>query len=121
MVIAWEDPPVNYDDVVTELQSRPGTWARVLDPTGRERARTVSKALRRHGCEARMRKISEAGVAVWARWPLTQQNPRRDSEGSVGGEGVPLDGPGEGRPRSVRVLDRPSAGEPDVVAIGVGR
>ena len=69
----WEDPPLSIRDrwknVVIELRQNPGRWARVLEPSTSQQATEALKAMKRHGCEAVMRKMETRGTGVWARWP----------------------------------------------------
>ena len=72
-MIRWEDPPLSVRDkwkaVVDELKTRPGQWARVFEPGPVNQATEVLKAMKRHGCDAVMRKMETRGTGVWASWP----------------------------------------------------
>ncbi len=73
MTVKWEDPPTSVRDrwkvVVDELKAHPGRWARVFEPAPTPQATEALKAMKRHGCEAVMRKMETVGTGVWARWP----------------------------------------------------
>jgi hypothetical protein len=70
-VLRWEEPPTNYvswKKTVAELRTKPGVWARVLEPTAQRRANAVVVHVKKHGAEAVARKVDGQGVGVWARW-----------------------------------------------------
>lgn len=65
-----------YDEIVTTLKERPGSWAIVstvspADAAGRTVGYTAPgfEALRTRGCEVAQRRNTDGGIDLWASWP----------------------------------------------------
>jgi hypothetical protein len=73
-MVTWEEPPeprgrpslVDYEAIVKELESQPGTWAKIIVAPTRGTASTIATGLRRNGCETTIRS-GDDGFTVYAR------------------------------------------------------
>jgi hypothetical protein len=76
--VEWENPPaahvglpstLNYENILSLLQSKPGTWAKVAELSN-EKAEGPQTTLRRRGCDVAVRRNASV-TEIWAVWPIT--------------------------------------------------
>lgn len=75
MVMAWEEPPpvrhtrrYRWDDVKSELRSKPGVWAKIAVVESKNEATTIYGSFRYHGFESCQRSQGDGTFAVYARY-----------------------------------------------------